>query len=154
MIFLELRCHSVSQLSTLVSQPEAVHFEINTAYEEPLISLEASQGEGFSKALAEFSTMESPQYTGGTAGVRRAGKFQPENISQPNKGTAKSVSFISSEASDSVIPSVGSFSETMDISSVQMMTDVHEDDPLHSVSTIPDCIAGFRMDHMIGSEKR
>lgn len=87
-------------------------------------------------------------------GVRRAGKFQPENISQPNKGTAKSVSFISSEASDSVIPSVGSFSETMDISSVQMMTDVHEDDPLHSVSTIPDCIAGFQMDHMIGSEKR
>ncbi|CAL9152880.1 unnamed protein product, partial [Musa hybrid cultivar] len=105
-------------------------------------------------ALAEFSTMESPQYTGGTAGVRRAGKFQPENISQPNKGTAKSVSFISSEASDSVIPSMGSFSETTDISSVQMMTDVHEDDPLHSVSTIPDCIAGFRMDHMIGSEKR
>ncbi|CAL9074724.1 unnamed protein product [Musa acuminata var. zebrina] len=39
-------------------------------------------------ALAEFSTMESPRYTGGTAGVRRAGKFQPENISQPNKGTA------------------------------------------------------------------
>ncbi|THU72676.1 hypothetical protein C4D60_Mb04t14700 [Musa balbisiana] len=104
-------------------------------------------------ALAEFSTMESAQYTGGTTGVRRAGKFQPENISQPNKGTAKSVSFISSEASDSVIPSVGSFSETMDISCVQMMTDVHEDDPLHSVSTIPDCIAGFQMDHLrVGKE--
>lgn len=41
----------VSTLDSSVSQPEAVHFEINTAYEEPLISLEASQGEGFSKVV-------------------------------------------------------------------------------------------------------
>ncbi|URD99147.1 hypothetical protein MUK42_37412 [Musa troglodytarum] len=95
----------VSTLNSSLSQPEAVHFEINTAYAEPLINLEASQGE----ALAEFSTIESPRYTGGTTGVRRAGKFQPENISQPNKGMAKSISFISPEAFDSVIPSVGSF---------------------------------------------
>lgn len=41
----------VSTLDSSVSQPEAVHFGINTAYEEPLISLEASQGEGFSKVV-------------------------------------------------------------------------------------------------------
>ncbi|CAL9085233.1 unnamed protein product [Musa textilis] len=114
----------VSTLNSSLSQPEAVHFEMNTAYAEPLINLEASQGEVCVKgcdidqliltksnkqALAEFSTIESPRYTGGTTGVRRAGKFQPENISQPNKGMTKSISFISPEAFDSVIPSVGSF---------------------------------------------